>query len=284
MAFRRTFIFSGLKLSYLEANPRARQKILIAHANGYGAGMYAYLLRKLSRRYHVCALDFAGHGASEGGGTLHFSSWDFFRDQILAFVAHKGWAKLAAIGHSLGGASLLRAAQRDARIFQQIIAFDPVILSFAAVTYVKLFGNPLARAALRRRATFTSKKQALQIFLRHPASRHWQRESIEAYVKYCIRDTAEGAQLCCPPALEARIFSQADYSHLLHLRRISCPVHFILPPKSRVCPLRIARRIVRNHPHSSIDIVPNSGHLLPFENHRLALSLVQKYAGKTETA
>lgn len=276
MVSRRYFSFRGLKLSYLEVNPKAKQKLLIAHANGYAAGMYTYLLKALGRRYHACALDFAGHGSSEG--TLDFSSWNFFRDQILAFVEHKGWSKLTAIGHSLGGGSLLRAAQLNATIFDRIIAFDPVILNFAAVTYVKLFGNPLARAALTRRASFTSKEQALKIFLRHPSSRHWQRESIEAYAEYCIRETPGGARLCCDPQLEAKIFSQADYHHLFHLRRITCPVHFILPPKSRVCPLRMARRIARHHPNSSIDIVPASGHLLPFENHALALSLVRQYA------
>lgn len=272
---RDSFTFRNLKLSYLEANPQGKQKVFIAHANGYAAGMYDYLVEELGRRYHVCALDFAGHGESQS--TLDFSSWNFFRDQILAFFEHKGWQKVTAIGHSLGGGSLLRAAQADADIFEKIIVFDPVVLNFAAVLYVKLLGNPMAATALARRADFKSKEQALKIFMRHPSNRSWQRESVEAYVKYCIRDTGEDAELCCSPAVEAQIFSQAEFGHLFKLGRITCETHFILPPKTNVCPGRVTRRIVRNNPKSTIDIVPDSGHLLPFENHRLTLSLVGRY-------
>ncbi len=272
---RGSFTFRNLKLSYLEATPEAKQKLFIAHANGYGAGMYDYLIAELGRRYHVCALDFAGHGESES--TLNFSSWNFFREQILAFFEHKGWQKVTAIGHSLGGGSLLRAAQANADVFEKIIAFDPVILSLAAVLYVKLFGNPMAETALTRRAYFKNKEQALKIFLRHPSNRSWQRESVEAYVKYCIRDSEDGAELCCSPDVEAQIFSLAGFGHLFKLGRITCETHLILPPKTHVCPLRVARRIVRNNPNSSMEIVPESGHLLPFENHRLTLQLVGRY-------
>lgn len=272
---RASFTFGNLKLSYLEANPGQKQKLFIAHANGYAAGMYDYLIEKLSQRYHVCALDFAGHGESES--TSEFASWNFFRDQILAFFEHKRWQKVSAIGHSLGGATLLRAAQQDSVTLEKIIAFDPVMLNFAAVLYVKLFGNPMATTALARRADFKSREQALKIFLRHPSNRGWQRESVEAYVNYCIRETQDGAELCCNPAIEARIFSLAEFAPLFRLHRIRCETHLILPPQSRVCPLRVARRIARNHPQSTIDIVPDSGHLLPFENHRLTLSLVGRY-------
>lgn len=272
---RSRFTFRNLRLSYIEANPQQDKKLFIAHANGYAAGMYDYLIEELSRRYHVCALDFAGHGESQS--TLEFSSWNFFREQILAFFEHKGWQKVTAVGHSLGGGSLLRAAQADAGIFEKIIVFDPVVLNFAAVLYVKLMGNPMAATARARRADFKNKEQALKVFLRHPSNRSWQRESVEAYVKYCIRDTEKHAELCCSPAVEAQIFSQAEFGHLFKLGRITCETHFVLPTKTFVCPDRVARRIARNNPKSTIDVVPGTGHLLPFENHGLALALVGRY-------
>lgn len=187
---RAYFDFHGLRLSYLEAGEMHDRKLFIAHANGYAAGCYDYLIEALSADFHVCALDFAGHGASEG--TLAFDSWDFFRDQITAFFAHKNWKHCIAIGHSLGGGSLLRAAIENSEQFEKVIAFDPVMLSFPAVIYVKLFGNPMARVALARRADFKNKEQALKIFSRHPANRNWEKGSVRAYVEYCIRETKEG--------------------------------------------------------------------------------------------
>ena len=269
---RQAFDFQGLRLSYLEAGEQNAEKLVIAHANGYAAGMYAYIIEALAGRFHICALDFAGHGESEG--TLHFSSWNFFRDQLLALLDHKGWGKAHAIGHSLGGGSLLRAAQVNAGRFVKIIAFDPVMLNLASITYVKLFGNPMAKVARTRRASFASKAQALKIFSRHPAQRGWQKESIAAYVEYCLRETNDGARLSCDPALEAQIFSQTEYAHLFRFKKITCETRLILPPRSHVCPPRVAAKIVRNHAKSAIQRLPGTGHLLPFENHAKTLDVI----------
>lgn len=274
---RSHFRFSGLKLSYLEAGRDSSPKLFIAHANGYAAGMYDYLIKTLSQRYHVCALDFAGHGESDT--SLDFNSWNFFSDQILAFFEHRGWQKVSAIGHSLGGGSLVRAAIQDLNRFEKLILFDPVVLGFLAITYVKLFGNPMARTALGRRADFKNKDQALKIFMRHPANKNWQREAVRAYVDYCIKEDAEGAILCCLPEVEAQIFSQTNYGHLFKLGKIRAETHFVLPPHSNVCPTRVARRIVRNNERSSLIRLPGTGHLLPFEDRALTLQTVERLLG-----
>ncbi len=269
------FSFSGLRLSYLEAGDDRNPKLFIAHANGYAAGCYDFIISNFSDRYHVCALDFAGHGDSES--TLNFKSWNFFSDQILAFLDHKGWQRTSAIGHSLGGGSLVRAAQAAPDRFEKLVLFDPVVLGFLSITYVKLFGNPMASTALGRRADFKNKEQALKIFMRHPANRSWEREAVKAYVDHCIKEDSEGCMLCCLPEVEAQIFSQTNYSHLFKLGRIRAETHIVLPPRSNVCPTRVARRIVRNHEKSSVIRLPGTGHLLPFENRQLTLDTIAKF-------
>ncbi len=266
---RKYFDFRGLKLAYIEVNPTSPQKILITHANGYAAGMYDYLIEALGAKHHVCALDFSGHGESES--TLDFTSWHFFSDQIFALLDHLHWGSATGIGHSLGGGSLIRAAEHDATRFEKLILLDPVILNTLIVTYIKLFGNSMATTARNRRAHFKNKEQALKIFSRHPANRTWQKESVEAYVHYAIRENEGGAELCCNPPLEAKIFSMTEYSHLFRLRQVVCETHFMLPEKSRVCPQGIAQKIIRNNAKSAIHRLPKVGHLLPFENHALVL-------------
>lgn len=272
---RQFFSFNGLRLSYLEAGAKHSQKLLIAHANGYAAGCYDYLIAALSERYHVCALDFAGHGESQS--SLAFQNWNFFSNQLLALMDHLGWQTAIGIGHSLGGGSLLRAAEADAKRFNQLIVFDPVMLSFLMILYVKLFGNPMAKVARARRATFSSKEQALKIFSRHPANRSWERDAVAAYVEYCIRATEHGAELCCSPEVEAQIFSQTEFAHLFKLGRIQCETHIVLPPKSNVCADWVARKITQNNRESGIHRIPESGHLLPFENRKLSLDTICRY-------
>lgn len=272
---RAYFDFHGLRLSYLEAGAENTRKILIAHANGYAAGCYDYIIAALAKDYHVCALDFAGHGASES--TLDFGSWNFFRDQILAFLNHMRWRTCSAIGHSLGGGSLLRAAIEDATRFEKMIAFDPVMLGFLPILYVKLFGNPMARTAAGRRATFKNKEQALKIFGRHPANKNWEKPAVQAYVDYCIREDADGAGLCCDPQVEARIFSQTEFGHLFRLGRILCETHLVLPAQSNVCAPWVARRIAAQNTLSAVVRVPQAGHLLPFENRAETLAQIKKH-------
>ncbi|HRP68822.1 MAG TPA: alpha/beta hydrolase [Turneriella sp.] len=272
---RHFFKFQNLSLSYLEAGQTHSKKVLIAHANGYAAGMYAYLIDALKTRYHVCALDFSGHGESQS--TLEFNSWDFFRDQIFALMNHKEWHTCVGVGHSLGGGSLIRAAIQDSSRFEKIIAFDPVVLSHLAIFYIYLFGNSMARAALARRAVFKSKEQAYKIFDRHPANKSWQRESVRAYIDYCIRETANGAELNCSPAVESRIFSLKECAHLSKLKNITAEIHLILPPQSHVCPPRAGRHITSGNLYSTVERVANSGHLLPFENHAFVVSTVNSF-------
>lgn len=272
---RASFDFRGLSLSYLEAGETNKRKLLIAHANGYAGGCYDYIIAALQADYHVCALDFAGHGESQG--TLDFSSWNFFCDQILAFLDHKDWPACAAIGHSVGGGSLLRTAIKHSNRFSKIIAFDPVMLGFLAISYVKLFGNPMARTARGRRRVFKDKAQALKIFDRHPANRSWQRESVRAYVEYCIREKEGGAELCCDPQIESRIFSLVEYGHLFGIGKISAETHLVFPPHSNVCPAWIAGRIAARHPQSTTEHVAASGHLLPFENRAATVEIIKKH-------
>lgn len=272
---RQYFNYNNLKLSYLEDGAQHAKKILITHANGYAAGCYSYILEALAPTHHVVALDFAGYGESEG--TLNFSSWNFFRDQVFALLEHKSWKTCVGIGHSLGGGSLLRAAELDSTRFEMIIALDPVLIGWWKTTYVKLFGNPMAKVAIGRRSTFKDKNQALKIFDRHPANRSWDKRSVRDYVEYCIHETGNGAELRCTPAIEARTFSIAEYGALLRLKNITCETHFMLPPGSGVIPGHVWRKIVRNNPASTCDILPGVGHLFPFEKHDFTLRTVSKY-------
>lgn len=272
---RRFFSFRDLKLSYLEAGEQHPKKVLILHANGYAAGCYGYIIEALAATHHVVALDFAGYGESEG--TLDFSSWNFFRDQVFALLDDKGWSSCIAIGHSLGGGSLLRAAEMDSRRFAKIIALDPVLIGWLKTTYVKIWGNPMAKVALGRRSVFKNREQAFKIFDRHPANRSWDKRSVHDYVEYCIRETGDRAELRCAPEIEARTFSIAEYGALLKLKRITCETHFILPVRSGVIPRHAWRKIVGNNVASTCDQLPGVGHLFPFEKRELVLQILSKY-------
>ena len=268
---RGSFPFGPLRLSYVEAGPKKPKAVLLlAHANGFSAGCYSYYLRRLGKTYRVFALDFAGHGASDA--TLDFNDWNFFRDQILTFIEHIAAGPVVGLGHSLGGASLLRAAAVQPGLFRKVIALDPVVLNVPALLFMKVFGNSMVRQALARRAEFRSEALVERAFRRFG----FHDEVFADFVQSCFRAEGGRVVLACPPAVEARVFSQGDLASIRAYGRLETEAHFLLPTKHRVCSPRAAMRMVRNNVRSSITLLPNVGHLFPLEEPELTLAQVER--------
>lgn len=160
--FRKIFSFQRLNLSYIDtgSNSNSKQTIVLCHANGYSAFTYKFYIEALSKTHRVIALDFAGHGESDS--TLEFKDWYFFRDQILKLIETENLQNIIGIGHSLGGASLLLSSYHSPEKFDKVIAHDPVILDFLKVTYSRLFHNPLAKVAIKRRREFKKSRNRIQ--------------------------------------------------------------------------------------------------------------------------
>ena len=267
---RKFFAFGSLRLSYLDAGPRQPSgTILIAHANGFSAGCYAYYLRRLAHDYRVLALDFSGHGESEV--TLDFGGWSFFRDQILALCAHESLQNVIGLGHSLGGACLMRASAATPGLFRKIIALDPVVLNVWVIALMKIVRNPMAGQALGRRPEFRSIELVERAFRRFG----FEKEVFADFVSSCFRQENGRVVLACPPAVEARIFSQVDFGSLAAYGRLPSETHVLIPEKARVCTPKAANRIVRNNAASSLRLLPGVGHLFPLEEPALALAAIR---------
>ena len=135
----------------------------------------------MAKIMRVIALDFSGHSYSES--TLDFQHWQFFADQIIALLDHlKIDHKIIGIGHSLGGASQLMAAHKAPNRYKQVIALDPVVLGYITIAFMRLFGNPLARGALKRRRTFRSYKVAYRVLASHKFFKRWQNQVFKDYI------------------------------------------------------------------------------------------------------
>ncbi len=272
--------FSGLRLRYFDTETSG-STVVLAHANGYSAGCYRFYIESLKPKYRILALDFAGHGESET--TLNFHSWFFFRDQILALLSQEvpESEKVLGIGHSLGGASILLAAQNSPGRFQKVIALDPVVLGWKITTLAKLFGNPLARQARSRRRNFQSIRLIERAFRKFPAFANWDPEIWQDYLTYCIRKTGNGeeVELCCDPEVEARIFSLSSYRVLLQYYRITVESHILIPEKYEVCSPALARLITRKNPKSSVEIWKGASHFFPFEWKDKTLDWIQSRLG-----
>lgn len=91
--------------------PARKRKVLIAHGIGEHSGLYSRLACALLDEFDVYAMDYAGHGQSEGN-RLEFKMENLVEDFVLfSRLCVQEHDEVYAFGHSLGGAVIILALQ-----------------------------------------------------------------------------------------------------------------------------------------------------------------------------
>ncbi len=102
---------------YSYGNPKATKKVLLAHGwSGRGTQMPKLAAALKNEDYHVISFDAPAHGRAPG----KMSMMPFFIETIHHLAKTRGPFH-AAIGHSLGGMSLLRAAKEGLSLNKMVI-------------------------------------------------------------------------------------------------------------------------------------------------------------------
>jgi len=117
---------------------------------------------------------------------------------------------LVALGHSFGGCSATRAALHAPQLFSSLVLVDPVILpSYKIVDGGFAWMSKRCVPALSRRTMWSSREEALNLFLKSPFFQVWHPDALRAYVDYGIApDFASNVvKLKCSGYQEAVVFS-----------------------------------------------------------------------------
>lgn len=271
---RKTFTFRGHQISYLDSGPSDAPVLLLAHANGYSAGTYRFYIESLAKDHRVLAIDFTGHGQSEPN--LNFRNWFFFRNQLICLLEAEGVQKVTGIGHSLGGASHLLAAQKRPNLYEKVIALDPVILDWPVILFSYLREGSLAKGARSRRRVFKNKQTVRKAFRRLAIFSRWQDNIFEDYLESCFEQVHEGFRLLCPPEVEAKIFSSQSLKAFLRHMLFRGEAHILIPKEFEVCSPKIAKRITSRHPNSHYEELDKATHFFPFEESERTLDFIQR--------
>ena len=86
-------------------------EILALHGTGASRHSWHGVMRALSHRFRVIALDLPGHGRTRLGNRLRSGLGPMAQD-IAALIEQEGWSPKAVLGHSAGAAIALRLAQK----------------------------------------------------------------------------------------------------------------------------------------------------------------------------
>jgi pimeloyl-ACP methyl ester carboxylesterase len=241
--------------------------VLIAHANGFCGGAYGPLAAELAADRHVWALDFRGHGRSTPPADLDFH-WDGLADDVLAVVSELGGGPIDAIGHSMGGAALIRAEVRRPGTLRRAYLYEPIVFP-SDFGDPGIEGNPMAEGARRRREEFASRAEALWSYAGRPPLGLLRADSLAAYVLHGFEEQEDGtARLRCRGEYEARIFEAGGSITTEDAKHVNVPITVAVGAIAEGWggPARFAPSVAEAVPNSRLSEHPLLGHFGPLED------------------
>ena len=245
--------------------------VLLAHANGFCGRMWAPVARELSSVAHCWALDFRGHGDSVSAPDEDYD-WAGMADDVLAAVDALDPTPRLAAGHSLGGASILKAEQARPGTFDQAWMFEPVTIPSFSLPRdgVKALGD----IARMRKEFFETRQEAFDRYGSRLPFSLLDPEVLRAYVDHGFRELADGTvTMKCPREVEATIFENPDRSAFDRLGEVDTAVTVVAgtdaDPPAMAAPL-----IAEQLPNSTLVRFDDLTHFGPFQDPpRIAASI-----------
>ena len=246
----------------------AGRPLLLSHATGFHGYCYLPIAEHLADEFTSWALDYRGHGDTARPVDWQVD-WSRYGDDALAAaraVAPDGG--LVGFGHSMGGAALLMAANRDPGLFDVIVAFEPIVFPPREIDPhddTENNGTILSRGARKRRTSFPTFEDAIANYSSKPPMMAFDPEVLRLYVTHGFRAASDGIQLQCDPEHEARTFDTGGtHTTWADLPEIGTKVVVLAGKVDEFGPAAIAREIAEALPNATYIEHDEWNHFTPF--------------------
>lgn len=260
--------------------------ILLSHATGFHAHCWEPLADELAARHHVMGFDHRGYGDAETVDPATIEWRQYGLDALAAaraLSAQHGGHPIVAVGHSMGGASLLMASLLEPTLFSHLFVFEPIVFPPQDESTDERPPNPLAGGARKRKSTFANFDAALDNFTSKPPMASFHPVAREAYVRHGFKQMPDGTvELKCLPEHEARTYETGgSHGTWQDLSRITVPTWVIAGAPAPFQPSSIAALIAEQIPQSTYVQYDNMGHFGPLEQpHALAVLIESTLSGQ----
>ncbi|MBI2207234.1 MAG: alpha/beta hydrolase [Candidatus Rokubacteria bacterium] len=239
--------------------------LLLVHATGFHAHCWLPLLDHLRPCFSLFAFDLPGHGESStpaDPARYHFTR---MADDLLAVLDHFGLPRVAALGHSVGGALVVRAELLRPGTVTRAVLFEPIILPPEQQEETRA-----AEAARTRRMVFDSTADMIARWSTRGPFATFDPAALEAYVEYGVRDRADGTvELKCSRPAEVATFMQDTTSGIWNdLERYATPAMIYAGERSTSRAAPLVERIAARMRDARAERLATFSHFLPFERPR----------------
>ncbi len=195
--------------------------ILMCHATGFHARCWDEVVRQLPDR-RIILLDSRCHGLSS---RLEIPfDWQDFTADLMQVIKALDLNNIIAVGHSMGGHIIVRAAGQMPERFAKILAVDPVIFSSELPRMKDMIPEGMEHPVVRRKNDWQSSEEMYAAFKVKAPFNRWHAQVLKDYCDYGL---GEGG-LLCPPKLEGHIYFTPDSEAVYQvIPNIDCPVTII---------------------------------------------------------
>ena len=220
---------------------------IVALHGTFGRGRtFADLASRLSPAYRVIALDQRGHGLSQRGG-------DFGRDEFVedaaAFIRHLGLRRTIVLGHSLGGVNAYQLAARHPDLVRVLVVAD-----IGAVTDSTELPHPIVDVSgWPREAASRDELVAGYVKLGLPAPAYFLDSIVEERGRW--RMAFDHDDMMATQHGNAGSWWE-DWTSS------TCPALLVRAADSSLLFPRMAERMARRRPNTTLVELPGTGHWL----------------------
>ena len=275
-------------LAWEEASAKA-PALHFAHANGFNALTYRWLLDRLASGFRVYANDLRGHGLTTlAANPKGMQSWLTYRDDLLRWMeALDGRPKLLC-GHSMGATASLMAAIAKPQTVTGVVLVEPVIMPPRYLRWLKIiralgllnYVFPMVAQAQRRRSIWPNRQAMFEAYRGRGAFASWPEQVVRDYIEGGTVDFLDGKQvrLACTPGWEAANYRAGAPNVWAQIGELRCPVTLIVGAKRSTCPDFVIDMLAKARPGMRIVRVPEASHFLPMEYPEIVLAEIRAMA------
>jgi pimeloyl-ACP methyl ester carboxylesterase len=248
------------------------QETLFVHATGFCKEVWSPVIDSMATDpLSWISMDLRGHGDS-GQGEFPYH-WDLLGGDVLAAI--NGRTELVGVGHSCGGAALVRAEAARPGTFSRLVLIEPIIFP----TPARRLDGPMSAVARKRRSVFESRQAARERFRSGPFSA-WTERSLDAYLDGGFKESAHGFVLKCTPAVEADYYAEGSNHDTWDLvGSLDIPVTLVAGEFSNSHQEPFLGSLVSRFRHGELVVVEGVGHLVPMEDPQGLARIIDRAIG-----
>lgn len=216
------------------------------------------------------------------------ADWNPLTDDFLRYLDERQTGASIAVGHSVGGIVVLRAALRQPERFQALVLIDPVLFPPYVIRSWQVICamgigyqlHPLVRETRDRRQQFDDLDRLFSGYRRKPVFRFMGDPELRAYIEGIACPGEHGYKLCYSADWEMRIYATSvwrDMDIWHGLPGLAIPLLIIRGEETDTFWTSTARGVLRKVPSAQVVTIPQATHLVPLERPEEVSQAIQEF-------